>query len=516
MVDASVSKIPSQEVVALIDSGNTKDTEKALKALMKLQSAFGNRVSVLDVGAVAEDVEALTLAVADAQIVLLQSESATRFPELFGWIRSLRPLADIWQIASTPRAPEVPEAGFDDALGMELFNAVRLKPLRERIERRLRQKSLLASMGIISRSARMGLIAETIDRVAPTDASVLIVGPSGSGKELIARALHQHSRRSAKPFVALNCGAIPEGLIESELFGHKKGAFTGSVGARSGYFSQADSGTIFLDEIGEMKPEMQVKLLRALEEGAFYPLGSDRPISVDVRTVSATNRELEQAISEGQFRDDLYYRLAAVKISLPSLSERPEDIVPLLAWFAAGSQLRGFSDEALKALEEYYWPGNVRQLKNFVTGIAALLGDSEVGAADVKTYIAEQQFSSPTLPVVSQQQNERVGMDLVYQALMQLGTEVKSLRELIVANLPNKSSQAVQSEYPSSSPAAHVGEPIILGTSEPTSVDSVEGMEAKLIGDALRITGGNRRIAAEKLGIGERTLYRKMKKYGLS
>jgi len=448
-----MTRTTGTSAVALLADNDERHTIKTRDALRKLQGI----VSLIDLASVAQDLNELAGALVNAQIVLLPQSAATVYPELLTWIRSLRPLADIWWIspekrpvdnltdtttgASTDASTGIDSA--DEVLGMELFNAARIKPLRERLERRLRQKTLLQQMGIVSRSPRMGLIAETIDRIAPTEASVLIVGPSGSGKELIARALHNHSRRKDKPFVALNCGAIPEGLIESELFGHKKGAFTGSVGARSGYFSQADGGTIFLDEIGEMKADMQVKLLRALEEGAFYPLGSDRPQSVDVRAVSATNRELESEIASGRFREDLYYRLSAIKITVPSLSERPEDIIPLLAAFSAGSQLEGFSESALKALEQYYWPGNVRQLKNFVTRISALTGDGEVSASDVESYIAEQQSSAPTLPVVSHQPQEQIGMELVYQALMQLGSEVKGLRELIVANLPNQDKRPV-------------------------------------------------------------------------
>ncbi len=502
------------KVVALIDDSQEKQAAKLRDALAK----FDGSVSVHALESLAQRVSELAVVINSAEIILLSG--GTQFPELLGWIRSLRPLADIWRVTESPRAPELLESGFDDALGLELFKSSRLKPLRERIERRLYQKSLLAQMGIVSRSQRMGLIAETIDRVAPTDASVLIVGPSGSGKELVAHAIHNHSRRSDKPFVALNCGAIPEGLIESELFGHKKGSFTGSVGSRSGYFSQADHGTIFLDEIGEMKPGMQVKLLRALEEGIFYPLGGDRPVSVDVRTVSATNRELEQEIGESRFREDLYYRLSAIKISIPPLSERPEDIVPLLVYFASDSQLSGFSEEALKALEEYYWPGNIRQLKNFVTRISALIGAGEVSLSDVQSYIVEQQFAAPTLPMVTTQPQEQVGLELIYQALMQLGSEVKGLRELIVANLPNQPHQTPEGQSRvmnnAEPPRARAGEPIILGGSDTPVVESVEEMEAKLIAETLRITGGNRRIAAERLGIGERTLYRKMKKYSLS
>jgi DNA-binding NtrC family response regulator len=343
---------------------------------------------------------------------------------------------------------------------------------------------------------------------------------------MVARAIHQLSERADGPYVAVNCGAIPEGLIESELFGHEKGAFTGSVAKRSGYFTQADGGTILLDEIGEMKPDMQVKLLRTLEDGVFYPLGSDKPQRANVRVIAATNRDLESAINSGAFRDDLYFRLAGVKLITPSLAERREDIFPLLALFSAETQLAGYSSEALSELQQFDWPGNVRQLKNFVTRMGALVGDREVSLPDVRRYTSEHGFRGHSLPALTTDSEPKVGQELIYRALLSLGAEVKGLRELIVANLPGAGIPQGGAEYsdlgdvtdvtdigPLDNPADINNLSLHDSASE---IGSLEEMEARLMDQTLRDTGGNRRLAAERLGIGERTLYSKLKKYGLS
>jgi two-component system response regulator GlrR len=231
---------------------------------------------------------------------------------------------------------------------------------------------------IVSRSSRMAELLAEAKMVAASDASVLIQGESGTGKELLAQAIHQASPRAAKPFVAVNCSAIPEALLESELFGHMKGSFTGAVANHRGLFQAADGGTLFLDEIGDMPPALQVKLLRVLQERAVRPVGSHHTTPVDVRILSATHRDLDAAMAEGQFREDLYYRLNVVALSLPPLSERREDIPLLANHFLAklagkyGKRLNGFAPEALKALAAASWPGNVRQLYNVVEQVSAL------------------------------------------------------------------------------------------------------------------------------------------------
>lgn len=243
---------------------------------------------------------------------------------------------------------------------------------------------------MIGDSAPMQHIREMIDRVAPTDARVLITGPNGSGKELVARNLHQQSKRSQMPFVEVNCAAIPSELIESELFGHEKGSFTSAVKQHKGKFEQADGGTLFLDEIGDMSLAAQAKVLRVLQERKLSRVGSDKDITVDVRVIAATNKNLAEEIKAGNFREDLYHRLSVILISVPSLDERRDDIPMLISHFVAkyteGGRARKFSPEAIKLLQEKHWPGNIRELDNVVDRLL-ILGDETVSAANVKDYV---------------------------------------------------------------------------------------------------------------------------------
>jgi two-component system, NtrC family, response regulator HupR/HoxA len=257
----------------------------------------------------------------------------------------------------------------------------RLARARERLKRSFRLEGILRTD-----SSPMNAVCERISRVAPYDIPVLLTGESGTGKELLARALHYNSPRADKPFVAENCGAMPDQLLESELFGHEKGAFTGAVSARIGLFEQADGGTIFLDEIGDTSPAFQVKLLRVLQEREVRPIGANRRRQVDVRVVAATNRDLECEIREGRFRADLYYRLAGVRVHLPALRERPMDIPAIAlgiledARRAFAKPVEGFTDEALDCLAAYRWPGNVRELQNEVQRLVVLADGPTIGA----------------------------------------------------------------------------------------------------------------------------------------
>ena len=256
---------------------------------------------------------------------------------------------------------------------------------------------------IITRSPRMEELLEQSYRVAQRDVSVLITGASGTGKELLARALHKASPRSAKPFVAINCGALPEHLLESELFGHTRGAFTGAVNEHNGLFREADGGTLFLDEIGDMPVSLQVKLLRALQERQIRPVGSAKTIPVNVRVLSATHRDLQQAMQDGSFREDLYYRLNVVNLQLPSLEQRPEDI-PLLARHVLKQSaqrhqvdVNRFSDDAMQLLATAKWPGNVRQLVNVVEQCVALTNSPVIAAAQVEQALSQDSSYWPTL-----------------------------------------------------------------------------------------------------------------------
>lgn len=495
----------SGKIVALLGDDNNEIANK-------LKDLLPGDLSVVALEPVANDANLLSETISDAEIILLSDEALKIHADFHSWIRSLRPLVDLWRLCDTDVEASVTGGEFSEQVRIDHFTRQSRNALKERLERRLHQKDLLVQMGIIARSPRMGLIAETIERVAGSDVSVLIVGPSGSGKELIARAIHQQSPRKGAPFVALNCGAIPEGLIESELFGHEKGAFTGSVSKREGYFSQADGGTIFLDEIGEMKPDMQVRLLRALEEGVFYPLGSERPRQVNVRAIAATNRDLDEAMAVGMFRDDLYFRLAGVRIVAPSLAERREDIVPLLAKFSREAGIAGYSPEAIEALESYLWPGNVRQLKNFVARMSVMGGEREVAVGDAQRYIDEQGFATHSLPVISARPLDAISPELLYQALMGLGAEIKALRELVTESLKRGPDERVRGM----GGATFHGGVFSGGEEFDGSGESIERMEARLMAETLRQTGGNRRKAARRLGIGERTLYRKLKRYSLN
>lgn len=494
-----------KHAVALLDSDDNRLSKAVSSGLKNLGKISVAKDAVTNVSILAKQIEG-------AGIVLIQENLLEGNPDLVGWINSLEPFADAWVIVSESNernencSPD-PDTRIDCSLSRQNIISDSGEGLHSRIQRRLKQKDLLEELGIISKSPRIGLIAETIDKVGPTDLSVLIVGPSGSGKEKIARALHLRSDRENKPFVALNCGAIPEGLIESELFGHEKGAFTGSVARREGFFAKADGGTLFLDEIGEMKPDMQVKLLRALEEGVIHPLGSAQPRTIDVRAIAATNLDLNEAMASGRFRDDLYFRLAGVKIQLPSISERPEDILPLLAFFSKDTSITGYSSEALKMLDEYHWPGNVRQLKNFVVRMTVEAGSGEVGASDVSRYLEEQWSQNSALPAVATDAREQIGQELIYRALLQLGAEIKTLRELIQSSPASPDAQTAKtatSNFAEVTPESFV------------QSGSIEEMEARMMAQTLKETDGNRRLTARRLGIGERTLYRKLKKFGLN
>lgn len=243
---------------------------------------------------------------------------------------------------------------------------------------------------IIARSPKMQEVLAVVDRVAPGNATVLLGGETGAGKDMIARAIHQHSRRSSGPFIKINCAAIPENLLESELFGYERGAFTGAVTAKPGKFELADKGTIFLDEIGDVPPAIQVKLLRVLQEREFERLGGTKTLKVDVRLIAATNRDLRAALEQGAFREDLYYRLNVVPINIPPLREHKEDLPDLARHFLnrfaseAGKQFKGLTPAALKVLMDFHWPGNVRELENIIERAVALSTGPEIDAADIQ------------------------------------------------------------------------------------------------------------------------------------
>ncbi len=377
-------------------------------------------------------------------------------------------------------------------------------------------------LGITGRSPAIQRLRATIKQVAPTDISVLIVGESGTGKELVAHAIHALSHRRDKPLVVVNCGAIPEGILESELFGHEKGAFTGAIGARKGYFELADGGTIFLDEVGEMPLATQVKLLRVLEGKEFMKVGGSRAQKVDVRVIAATNKDLEEAVRAGEFREDLFYRLNAVNIRMPRLRERPEDIRLLADTFAQEFCLshqisfEGFSEDAYAMMQEYSWPGNVRELKNTVESIIVLEKGRRVDRYTLARYLKAPSPLERNLPVPTHRTSEQVERELLYRALLDLKTEITKLREDIYQVLYSDSRAKPLPYYSEVVPAAETAsvqnvEDVPFDFKDKTLVE----MERYMIGRALKNFDGSKRKAAKSLGISERTLYRKIKEYGL-
>jgi len=367
-------------------------------------------------------------------------------------------------------------------------------------------------LGILGESMEMRKIVEVIEQVAPTDITVLISGESGVGKEVIAKAIHAASPRSKKPLVAVNCGAIPEGIIESELFGHERGSFTGATEQRKGYFELADGSTIFLDEIGELPLAAQVKFLRVLENGEFQRVGSSVPRRVNVRVIAATNKDLESEVRHGQFRADLFFRLRSVNIHVPPLRQRPEDIPVFFRRFAgeiaAKNHIKfsGISEAAMQVLQSYHWPGNVRELRNAVESMLVLEGGKYLDADDVRKYLKDLRTAPEdrNLPVPMGKSVEQAERELILRALLDIKGNIMELK-----NLLTEQSQMIQSPGNGRQDLGYGHEV------QDERTLSLQDMEHKLIAEALERYKGNRRVAARALNISERTLYRKIKEYGL-
>lgn len=374
---------------------------------------------------------------------------------------------------------------------------------------KLNQRSFQEEHGIIGESVEIKKIVEVVQQVAPTDITVLITGESGVGKEIIAKAIHASSQRNKKSLITVNCGAIPEGIIESELFGHERGSFTGAAGERKGYFELADNGTVFLDEIGEMPLSAQVKILRLLENGEFLRVGSSMPRRVNVRIIAATNKNLEAEVRNNHFRSDLYFRLRSVNIVIPPLRQRTEDIPVLFTAFVEEFSTKnsvgfgGISDEALQLLRSYYWPGNVRELRNVVESMLVLENGKYLQADDVQKYLKDYPHPAHTsrnLPVVTGKSVEQAERELILRALLEIKADIVDLK-----NALHEQANALAN-------AQHPPDPMAINAD--TSL-SMSEMEHKLIAEALQRFKGNRRAAARALNISERTLYRKIKEYHL-
>ncbi len=369
-------------------------------------------------------------------------------------------------------------------------------------------KKVQEQVRIIGNSEPIREIIELIMSIASTNISVLITGESGVGKEVVAKAIHTLSQRNTKQMISVNCGAIPEGLLESELFGHEKGAFTGAIATKKGYFELADGGTIFLDEIGETPLQTQVKLLRVLESGEFMRVGSGELRKVDVRIIAATNRDLSKMVKTKQIRKDLFYRLKAITIYVPPLRERREDIPLLLNHFVQETvsknnvEFMGFTDEALSIIENYSWLGNVRELKNFIETVVVLSAGKKVDSNLVKEHLTDFEGlheDSKILPIPVRTSVEQAERELIYKALLSLGVEIRDIKN-ILQNMNRSINNQVMHED-------------VEDVLYQEDVQPIEEVEKQMIKRALIKYHGNKRKAAQALKISERTLYRKLKEY---
>ncbi len=404
--------------------------------------------------------------------------------------------------------------------------------------------------GIIGSAPLLNRALEIAMQVAPTDISVLVTGESGTGKEIIPQVIHQLSSRKHGEYIAVNCGAIPEGTIDSELFGHEKGSFTGAQGSRQGYFEVANGGTIFLDEVAELPMQTQVRLLRVLETGEYIRVGSSKPLKTNVRVVAATNENMQKAIASGKFREDLYYRLSTVPIPLPALRQRAEDIHLLFRKFANdfADKYRmpaiKLTDSAVELLLSYPWPGNIRQLKNLVEQLSVIETAREIDALTLNAYLTPITEKSSGLQRNDQSQESISERELMYKFLFDMKKDLTELKKLVLdiasgtqnINLSADQSAAVTRLYQEvyeetatparilAAPVTHAELPHVLNTPSHEEFEehieleeslSLEDRERELIQKALEKHRGKRKYAAQELGISERTLYRKIKEFHL-
>lgn len=393
--------------------------------------------------------------------------------------------------------------------------------------------------GIVGNNAGLNRALDVAMQVAPTDLSVLIIGESGVGKEIIPRIIHDNSPRRREKYFAINCGSIPEGTIDSELFGHDKGSFTGAIGESEGYFGVANKGTIFLDEVGELPMATQARLLRVLETGEYIRVGGQKIMKTDVRIVAATNVNMRKAISEGRFREDLYYRLNTIPIQIPPLRDRGEDILLLFRLFAMQMAEKyrlpkiTLADEAKHVMLKYKWPGNVRQLKNITEQMSVLSENRLIGLDDIHKFIPEDAESMQLATVDAggshSYESER---EILYKILYELRGNVSDLRREMnnlrkqldtsrqasivntKTNLPSIIDRPSQNVEPERHNAPAIMDAVAEEISEPESLN-LGDLGRHMVEKALERSDGNRKKAAEELGISDRTLYRRIKKYGL-
>ena len=402
-------------------------------------------------------------------------------------------------------------------------------------------QSIKRRFGIIGNSTGLNRAIEVAYRVAPTDLSVLISGESGTGKEVFPQIIHQFSARKHGPYIAVNCGAIPEGTIDSELFGHEKGSFTGAHEKRSGYFEVAGNGSIFLDEVSELPLSTQVRLLRVLESGEFLKVGSSKVLKTNVRIIAATNVDIIKLLGQGKFREDLYYRLNTVPVYIPPLRDRKEDILILFRKFSMDFAERYrmpeilLDEEARQMLIQYSWPGNIRQLKNITEQISIIEKSREIDANVLRKYLPD--YSEETLPALINSAAEKSfasEREILYKILFDMKSDMNDLKKL-VHEIIEKSPHDINIEDDRLMDKLYSGDEAVYDTAASRLHDpkrgnsshiedteeiieeslSLQDKEVELIRKALEKYGGRRKMAANELGISERTLYRKIKQYDI-
>ena len=397
------------------------------------------------------------------------------------------------------------------------------------IERHLRLRRVRESSGIVGRSAAIQEVLSLVAHAAPLDVNILILGESGTGKELVARAVHDNSRRTGGPFVSLNCGAMSEGVLESELFGHARGSFTGAVADHDGVFRRADGGTLFLDEVAEMPLGMQTRFLRALETGEFTPVGGRAPRTSNIRLVAATHRNLADDVARGRFRQDLYFRLRVVVIQTPPLRAHREDIPILADTFLRlenarhGLHVRGLTRAAEQALLEMDWPGNVRELRNLISSAVVMKQNGLIDVDDLPADARTGAGAHPYLPVpMGASAVPEIDMAMLASTLMALRQDIREIKAALAR--PGAAPADIgRGWHPTDSAAWEPATGVVetFGGADAYSPlpggagGDLETAERALIESALRAHAGNRRKAADRLGISERTLYRKIRAYGL-
>ena len=380
--------------------------------------------------------------------------------------------------------------------------------------------------GIIGNDRKLERAIDVALQVSPTDISILVIGESGTGKENIPKIIHQNSKRKHNPYIAVNCGAIPEGTIDSELFGHEKGSFTGAHDSRKGYFEAADGGTIFLDEVGELPMASQARLLRVLENGEILKVGSSKAYTTDVRIIAATNVNLPQAVKEGKFREDLFYRLNTISINLPPLRDRGNDIHLLFRKFAAdfadqyNTPPVKLTDDAVEILKNYNWPGNIRQLMNFVAQLSVMEEERKITSSRLQEQLPNISTSG-LVKFEDKNKSDLSEREILYKVLFDMKRDLSELKKITFDLMQKEgNTEIMQSVNPRIFNENDENNFVLNQQNEPKTIEVEESLslfeqEKRLVEKSLLKHKGKRKDAAAELGISERTLYRKLKEFGL-